>query len=399
MSQVLELAKQGDTAALSALMNRHLKAQGVTAQIDQNASGLRIRLEGLDTPDQRRMSAMLTQGIQQLGLEANVQILGFQMGAMTPAWSASYAISENGITSIELPDPAQVASGNLSPEDCKRLAKQGNLAALQKFVEGALADKPKLTPYVEFADGVVKVTIETTEFMDGQAFAADFGKAMNDVASKQVRELEIYKRKSEKTMPFLVKKMTLAAGGSVSAAPVEQPGRSQTTELRPNGHSSAMRAPAPAVGPVGQARPGKAPLIARPGQVTLIAILMFVGAFMNMVMGGMWLMEAMAITSTVAEVGLEAGVPPEAAGAATSFNVIVWVIAIIPIVLGVAQVIVGFGILKLKRWAWACALILCVLNLVTGVFRLLTLQLGIFFRFSVNVATIKYLIQNGALFE
>jgi hypothetical protein len=393
MSQVLELAKQGDTAALSALMNRHLKAQGVTAQIDQNASGLKIRLEGLDTPDQRRMSAMLTQGIQQLGLEANVQILGFQMGAMTPAWSASYAISENGITSIELPDPAQVASGNLSPEDCKRMAKQGNLEALQKFVEGALADKPKLTPYVEFADGVVKVTVETAEFMDGQAFAADFGKAMNEVASKQVRELEIYKRKSEKTMPFLVKKMTLAASGSVAAAPVEQP-RSRA-ELRPNGHSSAMRAPAPVTGPVGKTNK------VRPGEVTTVAFMLFVGAAFNLIVGGLAIKAVLSMASEIAQATQEAGVSISAndTGAAVGIGGFVLFIAALPMILGILQIVVGIGVLKMKRWAWFGALFLCGLNIVLNVLSLLTLNVRAFLQISLNLTLIRFLYQTGTLFE
>jgi hypothetical protein len=392
MSQVLELAKQGDTAALSALMNRHLKAQGVTAQIDQNANGLKIRLEGLDVPDQRRMSAMLTQGIQKIGLEANVQIVGGQMGAPAPAWSASYAISENGITAIELPDVAQAASGTLSPEDCKRLAKQGNLEALQKFVEGALADKPQFTPYVEFADGVVKVTIETTEFMDGQAFAADFGKAMNEVASKQVREVEIYKRKSEKTMPFMVKKMTLAAGGSV-AAPVEQMGSSSNAELRPNGHSSAMRTPVPATGPVGKTHK------VRPGEITTVAIMLFIGAGINLIFGGMAVMEVLSIASEIAKATAEAGVPAEAAGAAVGIGGVVLFIAALPIFISALQIGVGIGVLKMKRWAWFVALFLCGLNIVISALSLLRLNLGAFVRISLNVTLIKFLLQTGELFE
>jgi hypothetical protein len=404
MSQVLELAQQGDTAALSALMNRHLKTQGVTAQIEQTASGLKIRLEGLDLPDQRRMSAMLTQGIQKIGLEANVQILGYQMGAKDPAWSVSYAISEMGITAIELPDPAQATSGNLSPEEYKRLAKQGNPEGLQRFVEGVLADKPNLTPFVEFADGVVKVTIQTTEFMDGQAFAADFGKQMNEVASKQVREVELYKRKSEKNPPFLLKKMTLiAAGGNAAVAAPQSASspsiaNSESAELRPNGHSSAMHAPAPASGPVGQGSK------ARPSEVTTIAVLMFIGAGFNLVVGGLAVMATIAMTSMITQAGMEASVEAGPGGAdvttaAAGVGGVILMLAAIPIILGIAQAVVGFGVLKMKRWAWIGAIVLSGISIVTRLMSLLRFNIGAIFGIMLNVAVIKYLFQTGEMFD
>jgi hypothetical protein len=355
-------------------------------------------------PDQRRMSAMLTQGIQKIGLEANVQILGYQMGAKDPAWSASYAISEMGITAIELPDPAQAASGNLSPEEYKRLAKQGNLEGLQRFVEGVLADKPNLTPFVEFADGVVKVTIQTTEFMDGQAFAADFGQQMNEVASKQVREVELYKRKSEKNPPFLLKKMTLiAAGGNAAVAAPQSASspsiaNSESAELRPNGHSSAMHAPAPASGPVGQGSK------ARPSEVTTIAVLMFIGAGFNLVVGGLAVMATIAMTSMITQAGMEASVEAGPGGAdvttaAAGVGGVILMLAAIPIILGIAQAVVGFGVLKMKRWAWIGAIVLSGISIVTRLMSLLRFNIGAIFGIMLNVAVIKYLFQTGEMFD
>ncbi|NJM45517.1 MAG: hypothetical protein HC860_04530 [Alkalinema sp. RU_4_3] len=202
MSQVLELAQQGDTEAISALMNRHLKPQGVTAQVAKTQNALQIMLEGLDLPDQQRMTAFVTQGVQKLGLGSNVQIFGRQVGDKEPAWTANFAISENGITPLEgIAEVANPGAEEFGAGDYKRMAKQGHPEAIQKFVEEILQDRPEMTAFTEFADGVVKVTIQTSEFMDGQAFSSDFGKQMNEIASKQVREVELYKRKSEKTMP------------------------------------------------------------------------------------------------------------------------------------------------------------------------------------------------------
>jgi hypothetical protein len=214
-SQVLELAQQGDTEAISALMNRQLKPQGVSAQVARSQNCLQIMLEGLDVPDQKRMTNFVVQGVRKLNLGSNVQITGRRMGDKTPAWSESFAISENGVTPIDLQAQAAAApqgeetetaplevAQTLGAGDYKSRAKRGDGVALQQFVEEVLSDRPEFTPFVEVADGLVKVTIQTTAFMDGQAFASDFGKLMNELASDQVRELELYKRKSEKTLPF-----------------------------------------------------------------------------------------------------------------------------------------------------------------------------------------------------
>jgi hypothetical protein len=394
MSQVLELAQQGDTEAISALMNRHLKPQGVTAQIAKTQNCLQIMLEGLDVPDQKRMTAFVTQGIQKLGLGSNVQIFGRQVGDQNPAWTANFAISENGVTALE-GAPAASSTAEFGAGDYKRMAKQGNPEAMQKFVEGILHDRPEMTPFVEFADGVVKVTIQTSEFMDGQAFSSDFGNQMNEIASKQVREVELYKRKSEKTPPFLVKKMTLAAGGSVSAAPtpVHTEGNG---ELRPNGHSSAMKAPAMAGGAVGRGS------MARPGEVTTIAVLLFISAGFSIALGITMILGVMAMAALMSQAGAEmaqAGITSKEAGAVAGVGAIVMVMACLPLLMGAGQITVGVGVLKMKKWAWYGALGFAALAILTSVMQLLQLNIFAFFRISLNAKVIMDLINNSEAFE
>jgi hypothetical protein len=396
MSQVLELAQQGDTEAISALMNRHLKPQGVTAQVAKTQNALQIMLEGLDLPDQKRMTAFVTQGIQKLGLGSNVQIFGRQVGDQKPAWTSNFAISENGITPLEgIADVVGPGTAEFGAGDYKRMAKQGNPEAIQKFVEGILHDRPEMTPFVEYTDGVVKVTIQTTEFMDGQAFSSDFGNQMNEIASKQVREVELYKRKSEKTPPFLVKKMSLAAGGSVSAAPtpVHTEGND---ELRPNGHSSAMKAPAMAGGAVGRGS------MARPGEVTTIAVLLFISAGFSIALGITLILGVMAMAALMSQAGAEmaqAGITAKEAGAVAGVGAIVMVMACLPLLLGAGQITVGVGVLKMKKWAWYGALGFAVLAILTSVMDLLKFNIFAFFRISLNAKVIMSLINNSEAFE
>jgi hypothetical protein len=396
MSQVLELAQQGDTEAISALMNRHLKPQGVTAQVAKSQNALQIMLEGLDVPDQTRMTAFVTQGIQKLGLGSNVQIFGRQVGEK-PAWSANFAISDSGITPM---DSAAALSTEGTEEfgagDFKRMAKQGNPGAIQKFVDEILSDRPEMTGFAEYADGTVKVIIQTSEFMDGQAFSSEFGNRMNEIASKQVREVELYKRKSEKTPPFLVKKMTLAASGGVSAAPtpVHNEGKSEGKgELRPNGHSSAMNPPPMATGPVGKGS------MARPGEVTTIAILLFIAAGFSIALGIMSVIGVMAMSAVMAQAGAEAGITRQQAGAVAGVGAVVMLLACLPILMGAGQISVGVGVLKMKKWAWYGAFAFAVLAILTSVLDLLRLNIFAFFRVSLNIGVIKSLINNSEAFE
>jgi hypothetical protein len=205
MSQELQLNTPMDNEAISIMVNRHLKPQWVTAIVAQTPECLQLMLEGMDVPHQARLTALVTKELQKAGLLGNVQIFGRQSGSASHSWVESFAIGEAEVTAIEAtPENPVFGAG-----DYKRLAREGNLEALQAFVEESLNDRPEMTPIVEFADGILKVTIQTAEFMDGQAFSSDFGKMMNEVASKQVRELELYKQKSEQAAPFLVNKMTL----------------------------------------------------------------------------------------------------------------------------------------------------------------------------------------------
>jgi hypothetical protein len=386
MSQVLELAQQGDTEAISALMNRHLKPQGVTAQVAKTQNALQIMLEGLDLPDQKRMTAFVTQGIQKLGLGSNVQIFGRQVGDPEPAWTSNFAISENGITPLEgLSDVAGPGAEEFGAGDYKRMAKQGNPGAIQKFVEEVLHDRPEMTPFTEYADGVVKVTIQTSEFMDGQAFSSDFGNQMNEIASKQVREVELYKRKSEKTPPFLVKKMSLAPGGIVSAAPtpVHTEGNG---ELRPNGHSSAMKAP-----PTAGSMTNKIAM-ARPEEVTQVAMLLFFSGGVGIVVGIAAIIFGMSLAGVIAQSGAEAGT-------AATFGGVVVLIACLPLIFGIGQVVVGVGVLKMKKWAWYGAFGLAVLAILSAASQALRFNIFAIFRIALNVGVIKCLIQTSEAFE
>jgi hypothetical protein len=229
---------------------------------------------------------------------------------------------------------------------------------------------------------VVKVTIQTSEFMDGQAFSSDFGNQMNEIASKQVREVELYKRKSEKTPPFLVKKMSLAPGGSVSAAPtpVHTEGNG---ELRPNGHSSAMKAPQMAGGAVGLGSRSQ------PTEVIVIAVLLFVSATFGIAVGGLMVMGTLATGAMMAQSGASLG-------GTAGIGAFIMLFACVPLVIGASQLAVGIGMLKMKKWAWYGALGLAGLTILWSL-----VQFSLFspVAIAINVYVIYALMKTREAFE
>jgi hypothetical protein len=290
MSQVLELAKQGDAKAIAALINRSLNPQGINTKVMGQGNTLKVLLESLDTPDQNRFQSYILQGLKKIGLDpaiTQLEIYGKQGGAEGYAWTAAFEISGDSFTPIATPQAAApkaptatavpatpnipAESGNpfandagdntaadspvvksdvsgLDQAEIVKRAKQGDLGAIAAFVKSALAEKEGLESFVELNGNVLKVTIETKQFLDGPAFCGEIGTKLNEIASPMIREVEFYKRKSEKTAPFMMKKAVIF---HEQASPnTEPPSRqitsstsntgSSTAGLRPNGQSSAM---------------------------------------------------------------------------------------------------------------------------------------------------------------
>jgi pilus assembly protein FimV len=65
---VLQLARQGDTDAIAALMNRHLQAKGITAHVTQHDQALQVILDSEQVPDATTWADYVKKGITGLGL-------------------------------------------------------------------------------------------------------------------------------------------------------------------------------------------------------------------------------------------------------------------------------------------------------------------------------------------
>jgi hypothetical protein len=222
MSQAIEQAQKGDPKAIAALMNRHLTPQGVAVQVAMFGETIQVLLDGIDVPNQAQMTTFVTTGLQKLGTPdmVHLHVFGKRTGEGQATWVAAFAKNEDIWVAIAPPEALSFGAG-----DIPLLARQGNTDALAQFVDTAIQDLMANTGdrVTEAADeaatiesfvhldesGLLNVTIQTTQFLDGPAFAAQFGLKMNAIASNAVREVALYKRKTAEASPFLIKQMTL----------------------------------------------------------------------------------------------------------------------------------------------------------------------------------------------
>jgi hypothetical protein len=410
MSQVLELAQQGDAKAISALVNRSLKPQGITAKVICQDAQMKILLESLDIPDKENLTQYLIQGLSKIGVSIRyLEIYGKRDGQKDYAWTKAFQVEGDRFTPVAVgtapvaePTVGTVADAAANPflapaatsakrsvqgmnqDDILAQAQQGNLEAIETIVRAALADKEDLTPLVELNGNCLKVTIETKQFLDGQAFCGEFGTKMNVLAGGVIQDLEIYKRKSEKTAPFLMKKVTLftAAEAEVASAPPEALSYEEL-KSRPNGQSSAMRYTEPSHTYVSSGSLG------RPTGVLVVAILYFVFGGFCVVAGGFTLIASFFLRAAMNSAGGDAA----AMGLVGFF---VFVMAGILLLLGLARIWIGMGLLNMSQSARVWALRLEGISAVRSLFALIRGDvLGGLIGIGISVPIFVYLSQGG----
>ncbi len=221
MTQPLELAKQGDLQAIAGLMSRHLTPQGVTVKVARCGETMQVLLDGIDVPNQTQMSGFVSKGIGNLAIAeiSTLEIFGKRSGQDDIAWVSAYSNATGTWEAIEANQAATFGEGNLT-----LLCQQGDVGAIGQFTSNAVTtlmgqmeradtDKPiGVASFVELDEaGLLTVTIETQQFLDGPAFAADLGHELNAISSQRVKEVALYKRKTATAQPFLIKQMTLVA--------------------------------------------------------------------------------------------------------------------------------------------------------------------------------------------
>jgi hypothetical protein len=408
MSHVLELAKQGDPQAIAALINRNLNPQGINAKVIAQASHFKILLEGLDTPEQGKLTQYLIQGLRQVGANVStLEIYGKRNGVQEYDWQQTFQLADDRFTPLDSTHPAPVTEASptehqataaapsltVQSQDAQSqdvqsqdvsgldqaalvsLAQTGNLDAIGAFVLTALADYDNLEAFVELHDGILKVIIQTQQFLDGPAFCGELGTQLSPIGSDVIREVEIYKQKSEKALPFLMKKVTLL---QPQADPAVDDSHSTPSSSRPAGQSSAMPPTMPAAISTSNGSKG------RPQAVTWIAILYFFLGALGFGAGALSLLGSLFISAAMRSEGVNIG-------GAAAIGGLIFLVGLLAIVISLGRIIAGIGLMMMRKWGVIAAFVFEALSLLSAFATVFRKPLQGLLGMAISIAIIKCL--------
>lgn len=179
----LQLAKQGDAAAIADLMNQSLP-KGTTAKVSLKEGCLKVMLESVEVPEQQTCTEFIRRGIT--GLNATtiqqVKVYGREIGEDFPSWQEAFEIA-----TPDVPDIAE-------------LARQGNLEAIGTLVDQWLSSS-SITSKVSLKNGCLRVMLEATEIADQPALVAQILENVRQLNIQNCSQLKISVREPGDEFP------------------------------------------------------------------------------------------------------------------------------------------------------------------------------------------------------
>lgn len=111
----LELAKHGDTEALTAFINQSLESTGATAKVGLKEKCLKVMLEANPVPEQQVMVALILNNLKTLTLQGcnRVKISGREIGDDFPDWQQDCEFEEQIVSTLpdtEIPAASEKSS-------------------------------------------------------------------------------------------------------------------------------------------------------------------------------------------------------------------------------------------------------------------------------------------------
>jgi hypothetical protein len=207
-SHVLERARHGHADAISILLKRHFKPQGIFTQVLHQENQLQVVLEAMDPPEPQRTLRWLLPTLESLHPEGVtfVQIQarrsGDRPGLSTSGWVENFRVQAGRLVAFD-----QMAV-RTSSSDLVPLAQRGDLAAIQTVVDRAVGN-PNIRTHVALTVPRLRVTIQTIQFLNGSQFFLELARKLRDIASPKIQIVEFYKQKTGASVPVLVQQVNL----------------------------------------------------------------------------------------------------------------------------------------------------------------------------------------------
>jgi hypothetical protein len=224
---------QANVEAITALINKSLRVRGVTAKVILKETCLKVMLEASIVPNQKLLAPCVLKDVTSFdsALIETLQVFGRQAGKTAVAWTQEFTLK---VPETSLPTSQTEANGEAPPDEAlleqiknRELAKQGDLAAIATLLDRAINDE-NIHIIVSAEDALLKVLVQTSQFLDGQSFAKRIYQELLNLELPQFETAEVHKQKGENAQAFLLKSFNLSK--AEAAEPSPEPETTQVVE-------------------------------------------------------------------------------------------------------------------------------------------------------------------------
>ncbi len=212
MAQAIDQTRRSHADTIALFLNRYLKPQGTVAKVAQRDQQLQILLEAIDIPSHDQLVPWITNAIESMKPEGlkTIQIYARRAGDKNCVWTEAFVLRSGKLMPM---DTMTMANSQQDAGDLVARSRNGDITAIALFLDRAL-DNPSLRAHVELHRAVLKVTIETFQYLDGANFAVELANKLKPIASPKVQFVEVYKRKSAVTSPVFLNRIELVEQAS-----------------------------------------------------------------------------------------------------------------------------------------------------------------------------------------
>jgi hypothetical protein len=207
MAQAIDQTRRSHADTIALFLNRYLKPQGTIAKVAQQDQQIKILLEAIDIPSRDQLVPWIASAIEGLNPDGikTIQLYARRAGDKNCVWTESFVMRSGKLMPM---DTMTMAQTHQDEGDLLARSRGGDVTAIARFLDRAL-DNPSLRAHVELHRAVLKVTIETFQYLDGLNFAVELANKLKPIASPKVQFVEVYKRKSAATSPVFLNRIEL----------------------------------------------------------------------------------------------------------------------------------------------------------------------------------------------
>jgi hypothetical protein len=207
MAQAIDQTRRSHADTIALFLNRYLKPQGTIAKVAQQDQQIKILLEAIDIPSRDQLVPWIASAIEGLNPDGikTIQLYARRAGDKNCVWTESFVMRSGKLMPM---DTMTMAQTHQDEGDLLARSRGGDVTAIALFLDRAL-DNPSLRAHVELHRAVLKVTIETFQYLDGLNFAVELANKLKPIASPKVQFVEVYKRKSAVTSPVFLNRIEL----------------------------------------------------------------------------------------------------------------------------------------------------------------------------------------------